>query len=245
MQDFLIARKLRQKSNLSELSLEIRTQLPANELRTGNYNVASSFEGTDQLKMALRLLNERITAGAIPNTVTHSFAIDACGTSGVGVTAVKLEPGMQAVGIKTDVARHNSAISACMKGDQREETRTHAQTIPRRYLSGIQATPTITCTHSPRHTDTPALTLPRQHSPKPQIPSPDSYTHNNATNINVIQLASRKDYSSNPRSTHTQIKLLDRNDHNLAQFCFFVNLNASGDIPYSQLQSGAIKPERG
>ena len=176
MQDSLIARNISQKPHLSVLSLDVHTQLPSNDLRAGHYNVASSFVGTDQLKIALRLMNEKKTAGAISYTVTYSFAIDACGTSGVGVTAVKPEPGMQAVGIKTDVARHNSVIYTCMKGDQREMTRTHAQTIPRRHLSGIQSIPTITCTHSPRHTDTPALTLPRQHSPKPQIPSPDNYT---------------------------------------------------------------------
>ena len=98
----------------------------------------------------------------IPNTVTYSFAIDACGTSGEGVKAVKLETNMHAAGIKTDVAIYNSAISACMKGDQREKARTHAQTIPRRHLPGIQSTPTIKHTHSPRHTDTPALILPRR-----------------------------------------------------------------------------------
>ena len=108
-----------------------------------------------------------------------------------------------------------------------------------------QSAPTITHTHSPRHTDTPALTLPRQHSPKPQIPSPDNYTQNNANNINVIHLSSAKNYSSNPRSIHKQIKLLDRNDHNLVKFSFFVDLNASGDSPHSQLQSGAIKSGKG
>ena len=110
-----------------------------------------------------------------------------------------------------------------------------------------QSTPTITHTHSPRHTDTPALTLPRRHlhTLNPQIISSNSYTHNNATNITVVHLASGKYYISNPTSIHKQIKLLDRNEHNLVKFGFFVDLNASGDSPYSQLQSGAIKSGKG
>ena len=105
----------------------------------------------------------------------------------------------------------------------------------------------------PTSGDTPAQPLPRRHlhklnfhTPSPHNPlPPDSYPHNNATNINVVYLASRNDYSSNPRSNHKQIILLNRNDNNLVQFGFFVDLKASGDSPYSQLQSGAIKSGKG
>ena len=247
VQNSLIPITIRQIANLPELSLEVRTQLPASKLRTGHYNaVASSFEGKGPLKMALRLLNEMKVAETISNTVTYSFAIDACRTSGEGVKAVTLGTDMQAAEIKTDVVIYNSALFACTKGD-RETAHTHAQTVPRRHLPGIQSTPTITHTHSPRHTDTPALKLSHRHlhTLNPQIPSPDSYNHNNATNIYAVYLSSRKDYSSNTRSNHKQIKPLDRNDRNLVQFGFFVNSKAPGDSPCSQLQSGAIKYKKG
>ena len=233
--------KLKQQLGITLISMS-----STENLLTISLPITSSL-GKDKLKMATRLLNEMKVHGT-------SFAIDACGKSGEDETSVKLESDIQAAGIKTDVAIYNSAISACAKGDPRKKTRTHSQTLTPRHLLGVQSNPTITHTHSPRHTDTPALTVTRRHlhTLNPQIPSPhnplppDSYPHNNATNVNAVYLASRNDYSSNPRSNHhIQIKPLDRNDRNLVQFGFFVDLKASGDSPYSQLQSGAIKSGKG
>jgi hypothetical protein len=71
---------------------------------------------------------------------------------------------------------------------------------------------------SPTSGDTPAQPLLRRllHSSPPS----DSYRHINTNNINTVYLSGRKDYSSNTRSNHNQINLLDRNGHNLAQFFF-------------------------
>ena len=82
------------------------------------------------------------------------------------------------------------------------------------------------------HTDTPAQPLPRRHlhklnsqTPTPHNPlPPDSYLHNNATKLNAVFLL----VGHTPVATidvHTQIKLLDRSNHNL------VHLLTDGKLP--------------
>jgi pentatricopeptide repeat protein len=172
VQDLLIAINILQKANLPEPSLGVHTQSPASEVHTGHFDaVASSYEGTYQLKMAPRLLHEMKVARSISSTVTYSVAVDACGKSGEDEKAVKLKIDMQAAETNTGDALYNSATT-CTKGDQ--------------------------MVLSP-------------HNPLPVYLS---------SRKGAVYLSSRKDYSSNTSSNHKQIKPLDRNDRNLAQFGF-------------------------
>ena len=117
----------------------------------------------------------------------------------------------------------------------------HSYVISYYLSSEVRNFPSDSGKHSLQIFSTHTPQIPSPHNPPP----PDSYPHNNATNVNAVYLASRNDYSSNHRSNHKQIKPLDRNDHNLVQFGFFVDLKAPGDSPYSQLQFGAIKTKKG